>query len=118
MPPGASACCVTAPDHPHVRNPAPNRPTRPASTTPQQPIARSPPTPQPAAHGGRPFARILDAAAAPFAPSVRLGIRYTYSELPLGGQVQVTTRDEEALRAIHEFLAFQRHDHRAGGHAH
>jgi hypothetical protein len=45
-------------------------------------------------------------------------IRYTYSELPLGGQVQITTTDEEALRAIHEFLAFQRHDHRAGGHAH
>jgi hypothetical protein len=45
-------------------------------------------------------------------------IRYTYSELPRGGQVQITTTDAEALQAIHEFLAFQRHDHRAGGHEH
>jgi hypothetical protein len=57
---------------PHVRNPASSRPSRPASSTRQQPIARSPPTPQPTTHGGRPFARILDAAAAPFAPSARL----------------------------------------------
>jgi hypothetical protein len=44
-------------------------------------------------------------------------IRYTYSELPLGGQVQITTTAEEALRAIHEFLAFQRQTiARAGTH--
>jgi hypothetical protein len=45
-------------------------------------------------------------------------IRYTYAELPRGGQVRITTTDGEALQAVHEFLAFQRHDHRAGGHAH
>jgi hypothetical protein len=45
-------------------------------------------------------------------------IRYEYSELPRGGQVMITTTDEEALQAIREFMAFQRHDHRAGGHAH
>ncbi len=45
-------------------------------------------------------------------------IRYTYAELPRGGEVRMTTENDEALQAIHEFLAFQRHDHRAGGHAH
>jgi hypothetical protein len=28
--------------------------------------------------------------------------------------VRITTRDADALRAVHEFLAFQRKDHRAG----
>jgi hypothetical protein len=45
-------------------------------------------------------------------------IRYTFSELPRGGQVRITTGDSAALRAVHEFLAFQRSDHRAGGHGH
>jgi hypothetical protein len=45
-------------------------------------------------------------------------IRYTYSELPRGGEIRITTEDPEALRAIHEFMAFQRQDHRAGGHEH
>lgn len=45
-------------------------------------------------------------------------ITYTYSELPRGGQVRITTTDAEAIRAVHEFMAFQRSDHRAGGHAH
>jgi hypothetical protein len=30
--------------------------------------------------------------------------------------VRLTTRNPEAVRAIHEFLAFQRTDHRAGKH--
>jgi hypothetical protein len=41
-------------------------------------------------------------------------ITYTVRELPRGGEVRITTRDPEALRAVHEFLAFQRSDHRAG----
>jgi hypothetical protein len=45
-------------------------------------------------------------------------IRYTFRELPRGGEVRITTRDPEALAAIHEFLAFQRREHRAGGHVH
>lgn len=45
-------------------------------------------------------------------------ITYTYSELPRGGQIRITTADDEALHAVHEFVAFQRKDHRAGGHAH
>ncbi len=42
-------------------------------------------------------------------------IRYTYSQLPRGGEVRIETADTSALRAIHEFLAFQRLDHRAMG---
>ena len=48
----------------------------------------------------------------------RASIRYTYRDLPRGGEVRITTADAEALRAIHAFLAFQRGDHRAGGEVH
>lgn len=44
-------------------------------------------------------------------------IAYAYGALPGGGEVRITTRDPEALRAVHAFLAFQRGDHRAGGDA-
>lgn len=40
-------------------------------------------------------------------------IRYEYRSLPRGGEVVITTRDPEAIRAVHAFLAFQRSDHRA-----
>ncbi|MEO8031738.1 MAG: hypothetical protein ABI765_12865 [Gemmatimonadota bacterium] len=43
-------------------------------------------------------------------------IRYRFSELPGGGQIQITTADPEALAAVHEFLAFQRADHRIANH--
>lgn len=46
----------------------------------------------------------------------RAAIRYTYRALPGGGEVRLATDDTTALRAIHEFLAFQRMDHRAHGH--
>jgi hypothetical protein len=45
-------------------------------------------------------------------------IRYEYRDLPGGGEVRITTRDPEALRAVRAFLRFQRMDHRAGGHVH
>lgn len=48
----------------------------------------------------------------------RASIRYTYRDLPRGGEVRITTADAEALRAVHAFLAFQRGDHRAGGEVH
>lgn len=44
-------------------------------------------------------------------------IRYTVVDHPGGGEVRLTTSDTAAVRAIHEFLAFQRMDHRAGGHS-
>ncbi len=45
----------------------------------------------------------------------RAVITYTMRELPRGGEVRITTTDAEAVRAVHEFMAFQRMDHRAGG---
>jgi len=42
-------------------------------------------------------------------------ITYELSDLPAGGEVRIRTADPAALRAIHEFLAFQRSDHRSPG---
>ena len=39
-------------------------------------------------------------------------IRYEVRPLPRGGELRITTADPDVLRAIHEFLAFQRADHR------
>jgi hypothetical protein len=43
----------------------------------------------------------------------RSRIRYTFSPLPRGGQLRITTTDPEAVAAVGQFLAFQRTDHRA-----
>ena len=45
----------------------------------------------------------------------RAAIAYRMDTLPGGGAVRITTRDPQALRAIHEFLAAQRGDHHAIG---
>ena len=42
----------------------------------------------------------------------RAAIAYTFRPLARGGEVRITTSDPAALAAIHEFLAFQRADHR------
>ncbi|MBK8246922.1 MAG: hypothetical protein IPK85_05930 [Gemmatimonadetes bacterium] len=44
----------------------------------------------------------------------RSTISYVAEELPKGAQVRITTTDSVALKAVHEFLAFQRQDHHAG----
>lgn len=44
-------------------------------------------------------------------------ISYTADTLPRGGQVRLLTKDSAAIAAIHEFLAFQRSDHRVSDHA-
>ena len=49
--------------------------------------------------------------------SHRARISYVADTLPRGGQVRITTADPVALGAIHEFLAFQRREHHAAGHA-
>lgn len=46
----------------------------------------------------------------------RAAIRYTADTLPRGGQLRIRTTDPAAIRAVHEFLAFQRADHHAGPH--
>lgn len=48
----------------------------------------------------------------------RARIRYLVDTLPRGGQVRIVTTDSLAIAAVHEFLAFQRMDHRAAGHGH
>jgi hypothetical protein len=45
----------------------------------------------------------------------RGAIKYEARDLPRGAEVRITTKDPEALKAIHEFMAFQRSDHHAGG---
>ena len=46
----------------------------------------------------------------------RAAISYTVRDLPRGGELLMKTSDRKALAAIHEFMAFQRSDHHAGGH--
>lgn len=46
----------------------------------------------------------------------RAAIRYEARDRPRGGEVRITTGDSAAVRAIHEFLAFQRGAHHAGSH--
>ena len=41
-------------------------------------------------------------------------IQYKYSETPRGGRVDIVTKDETALSALHEFLRFQIRDHETG----
>ena len=45
-------------------------------------------------------------------------IAYTAVDRPRGAEVRITTTDSVARHAIHEFLTFQRMDHRAAGHEH
>ena len=48
--------------------------------------------------------------------ALRNDITYTEHDLPRGGEVVIETKNPQAVTAIHEFLAFQRMDHRAGAH--
>jgi hypothetical protein len=43
-------------------------------------------------------------------------ITYTPRDIADGGEVVIATKNPEAVTAIHDFLAFQRMDHRAGMH--
>ena len=47
---------------------------------------------------------------------LRADITYSPRDLPGGGEVVISSRNPDAVAAIHEFLAFQRMDHRAGMH--
>lgn len=46
----------------------------------------------------------------------RTAISYRAGDRPQGGEVRITSRDPVAIAAIHEFLAFQRAQHRAAAH--
>lgn len=47
---------------------------------------------------------------------LRAEISYTERDIPRGGEVVISTKNPDAVAAIHDFLAFQRMDHRAGMH--
>lgn len=62
---------------------------------------------------------LVHAQAVPGTPEMaRLAavIEYVAADRPRGAELRLTTRDPAALKAVHEFLAFQRADHRAAGH--
>lgn len=46
----------------------------------------------------------------------RSAVTYQFAPLARGGEIRITTRDPEALHAIHQFLAYQRREHHAAGH--
>jgi hypothetical protein len=48
----------------------------------------------------------------------RSAIRYQFAPLPGGGEVRITSDSAAAVAAIHEFLAYQRHEHHAAGKVH
>lgn len=47
----------------------------------------------------------------------RSRITYTTESLPRGAGIRIRSRDSTAVAAIHEFLSFQRQDHRPGSKA-
>ena len=48
----------------------------------------------------------------------RAEISYTLEELAAGGRVRITTKNADALNAIHDFLNFQIEDHQTGDTTH
>jgi hypothetical protein len=48
--------------------------------------------------------------------SRRDSLKYDVFDRPRGAELRIMTSDPVALAAVHEFLAFQRMDHRAAGH--
>jgi hypothetical protein len=45
----------------------------------------------------------------------RRAIRYEVEDLPHGAALRIRSRDERAVGAVHDFLAYQRREHRTGG---
>lgn len=58
------------------------------------------------------FVHMQDVPGTKVMAAKHAAITYTYRELPRGGEVRIQTNDIDAVAAIHEFLAFQRKDHR------
>ncbi len=42
-------------------------------------------------------------------------VHYEFRPLPKGGELRITSHDEQALAALREFMAFQRREHHAAG---
>lgn len=50
----------------------------------------------------------------PVMERLKAEIEYRYEEAERGGRIVIRTANEEALRAVHDFLRFQIDDHRTG----
>ena len=61
------------------------------------------------------FVHMQQVPGTPVMAAKRAAITYDVRDLARGAEVRITTRDAEALAAVHAFIAFQRRDHRAGG---
>ncbi len=59
---------------------------------------------------------MTDIPGTPVMKRLKGEITYTARDIPRGGEVLISTNNPEAVSAIHDFLAFQRMDHRAGMH--
>jgi len=62
------------------------------------------------------FVHAVEVPGAAVMAARRMRISYVVESLPRGAAVRLTTGDSSAIEAIHEFLAFQRRDHRAETH--
>src|SRR6266576_6116137 len=56
---------------------------------------------------------LRDVPGAKVMAAKRALITYEASDLPRGAELRIRTQDVDALRAIHEFMAFQRSEHNA-----
>lgn len=61
------------------------------------------------------FVHMRDMPGTDVMAAKRSVIEYTYHDLPLGGEVRITTKDPAAKAAVTRFLTAQRTEHRAGG---
>lgn len=60
---------------------------------------------------------VHDTNAVPGVPDMqrlKSEIRYRYVDTKLGGKVEITSSNPEAIAAVHKFLAFQIEEHRTG----
>ncbi len=62
------------------------------------------------------FVHMRDVPGTTVMAAKRAAIRYRFMALPRGGELRITTADPAAREAVHQFLAFQRGEHHAGGH--
>lgn len=58
------------------------------------------------------FVHLGDVPGAKVMAAKRTVITYTFRPLPRGGELRIRSTDAQAIAAIHEFLAFQRREHR------
>ena len=50
----------------------------------------------------------------PVLEKLKAEVRYAFTKTDRGGTIRITTRNPEALAAVHEFLRFQITDHKTG----